>query len=367
MKIVGIVPVYNEEDIIEESLTYLISQGIEPVVLDNGSTDGTYEICKKFFDNDQIKLERFFSKKIDWALSLRKLYDLALMQSPDWMIKSDGDEFLESGVDNLSLKDAISEEASKGYNLIQFNGFNFFMTDDDNLSANSIRERMKYYSFSDDYLYRAWRVYPGIYPFDGHLPVFPYDQKYVLSPRKMVLRHYRFTTTLQAEKKMKERLSRINGTAEYRNGWHIHYDKIKKENFSKKLDHNILTKYFEDNQWNLKVKFKIHNVLYPKKEDIFSEDGSLKIRPKSIAELHEVIKNQTSLITKQQKEFDESSKWALELDQKGKEKDSIITKQQKEFDESSKWALELEHVLEKIHQSFTWKILRKFDRIRKKF
>jgi len=367
MKIVGIVPVYNEEDIIEESLTYLINQGIEPVVLDNGSTDKTYEICKKFFDNGQIKLERFFSKKFDWALLLRKLYDLALMQSPDWMIKTDADEFQESGVDNLSLKDAISEEASKGYNLIQFNGFNFYMTDDDNLSANSIRERMKYYSFYNDYLYRAWKVYPGIYPSDGHMPVFPYDQKYVVSPRKMVIRHYRFRSALQAEKRMKERLSRINGTAEFRIGWHVHYDKIKKENFSKKIDHNILTKYFEDNQWNLRTKFKIHNTLHPKREDIFSEDGSLKIRPKSIAELHVVIKNQKDHIKNLENK-------KIELDTLKKEyatlqEDHIKNLENKkiELDTLKKEYATLQENMDSIHQSFIWKRLRQIDRIRKKF
>jgi len=48
------------------------------------------------------------------------------------------------------------------------------------------------------------------------------------------------------------------------------------------------------------------------------------------------LKEKDSIITKQQKEFDERSKWALELDQKVKEKDSIITKQQKELNERSK-------------------------------
>jgi len=265
------------------------------------------------------------------------------------------------------LKDAISEEASKGYNLIQFNGFNFFMTDDDNLSANSIRERMKYYSFSRDYLYRAWKVYPGIYPNDGHIPIFPYDQKYVVSPRKMVLRHYRFRSTLQAEKKMKERLSRIKGTAEFRTGWHVQYDKIKKENFSKKIDHNILTKYFEDNQWNLKKKFNFHNPAYLKKEDILSEDGSLKIRPKSIAELHVVIKNQEDYIKSLENK-------KIELDTLKKEhatlqEDHIKNLENKkiELDPLKKEHATLQEDMDSIHQSFTWKRLRQIDRIRKKF
>jgi len=109
----------------------------------------------------------------------------------------------------------------------------------------------------------------------------------------------------------------------------------------------------------------------------FSPD--FELNPSHLKPYMEKIKEKDSIIIKQQKEFDELSKWALELnknviekdkwaqeldkwalelDQKCKEKDSIIIKQQKEFDECSKnWARELD----KIHNSFTWKTLRKFD------
>ncbi len=54
IKIVGMIPVYSEVDIIEESLTHLLNQGIDLVVLNNGSTDVTYKICKRF--STKIKL-----------------------------------------------------------------------------------------------------------------------------------------------------------------------------------------------------------------------------------------------------------------------------------------------------------------------
>jgi len=47
MKVVGMIPVFNEKDMISEVFDHLLSEGIELVVLDNGSTDGSYEICKK--------------------------------------------------------------------------------------------------------------------------------------------------------------------------------------------------------------------------------------------------------------------------------------------------------------------------------
>jgi len=44
-------PVYNDEDIISEIIEHILSQGIELVIFDDGSTDKTFEICKKFLDS----------------------------------------------------------------------------------------------------------------------------------------------------------------------------------------------------------------------------------------------------------------------------------------------------------------------------
>jgi len=46
VKIVGILTVYNDEKYVEEIIEYYISQGIDLVVLDDGSTDRTFEICE---------------------------------------------------------------------------------------------------------------------------------------------------------------------------------------------------------------------------------------------------------------------------------------------------------------------------------
>ena len=44
MKIIGMLFTYDDEDVIEEVINHLLSQEIELVVLDNGSSDDTYEI-----------------------------------------------------------------------------------------------------------------------------------------------------------------------------------------------------------------------------------------------------------------------------------------------------------------------------------
>ena len=180
MKIIGMVPTYNDEDIIEEVISHLLSQELELVVLDNGSTDNTYKICEKYVGKGILELRQYITQTCQWDLLHGMLYDMALVHTPDWVIRSDSDEFLESGIENITLKEAIEQVDSEGYNLIQFDWFDFFMTDDDNESATSIREKLRYYSYQGDYIYRAWKFFPGIRIGDvmGHYPIFPDELKY---------------------------------------------------------------------------------------------------------------------------------------------------------------------------------------------
>jgi len=122
MKILGMIPVYNDEDIIEELIEYYIDQGLELVILDNGSTDNTFEICQKYVGKGVLQIHQYKTETYvyEWENILRILYDMALFHSPDWVIRSDSDEFLESGTSNLTLKEAIEKLDSEEFNLIQF-------------------------------------------------------------------------------------------------------------------------------------------------------------------------------------------------------------------------------------------------------
>ena len=274
-------PVFNEEDIIQEVIEHFISQKIPLVVLDNGSSDQTIEICKKFLGKGILKLEQFNSVYYQWDTILRMLYDMALVHSPDWVIRSDSDELLESGTD-LKLKDAIINADKEKCNLIQFDRFDFFMTDDDDKSAKSIKEKLRYYSYQGDFVYRAWKYFPGIRIGDagGHYPIFPSGLKYKISPKKFVLRHYPFRSKEQAEVKMKYRVRGREKTNDL--ALDGHEQKILNQDFSKKFDHNLLYKYQDDKKWEYTIKISpFANPNPPRKEDLFTEDGDLKERPKT--------------------------------------------------------------------------------------
>jgi len=290
MKIIGMLPTKNDEDIIQEVVEYLLSQNIELVILDNGSTDNTYKICEKYQNRGILKLKQYKTESYiqHWDLLLRMLYDMALVHSPDWVIRSDSDEFLESGIKNKTLKQSIEDADKDGYNLIQFDRFDFFMTNDDNEDAKSVREKMPYYSCHGDCLYRAWKVSPGIRigTAGGHWPIFPEDLKYKILPRKFVMRHYTFRSKEQAYKKMEDRK---RGTTFEQNkaGVNTHIKNILKQDYSRKFDHKLLTKYNEDDNWNYEIIFRPYmDTIPPKRKEIFTEEGKLKIKQRNLWDYH---------------------------------------------------------------------------------
>jgi len=297
MKIIGLMPVYNDEDIVGEVIEHLISQGLELVVLDNGSTDKTYEICKKYLGKGILKLSQYKSSQFQPDLIYRMLYHMALTQSPDWVIRSDSDELLESGIKNITLKDAITQADSEGYNLIQFDRFDFFMTDDDNESAKSVKEKLTYYSYLGDFAYRAWKYFPGIRIGDvvGHYPIFPGEYRYKIFPKKFLFRHYTFRSEEQAKKKMETKLRGRGNVKKDQLPLHDRHKKILKQNFSKKINHNLLTKYNEDGKWNLEIKFNPYDIESPpKRQELFSEDGTLKVKQKSVYEYRLLLSEKQS-------------------------------------------------------------------------
>jgi len=277
LKIVGMIPVYNEVDIISEVIDNLLSQEIELVVLDNGSTDGSYEICKKYADKGLIELEEIKTSKFDWHLILRTLYDMALKKNPDWVLRCDQDELLESGIKNLNLRDAITKEDESGYNLMQFDVFEFFMTDNDNNSSKSVQEKYPYYSWQHDHAYRAWKCFSGIRVEDdhGHLPIFPPNIKYRISSKKYVLRHYRFRNFKQAKLNISNRIQRLTGTALEKENGCRHWKIIAKNGGPHTINHNLLYKYKEDFQWKCERIFQPYTFERKTRDQIFDQNGKL--------------------------------------------------------------------------------------------
>ena len=258
MKIIGMIPVYNESDIIESVIEHLLSQGIQLVILDNGSTDGSFESCSKYLGRGVSSLERFATDRLQFDLLLSKLYEMASQQRPDWVLLSAADEFLESPYPQLSLQDAIESENRKGYNMIQFNNFEFWPTEQDQESHETdVRKRLKYYTFNDDLQFRAWKTFPGITVTGtvGHYPVFPDKVKIRIPRTKYILRHYRIRSYEHGLKKVfSERLPRYP-PEEQKKGRHVHYSNFRQEKKFFVIYSGNLNRYNEDGKWITKKTF----------------------------------------------------------------------------------------------------------------
>jgi len=62
---------------------------------------------------------------------------------------------------------------------------------------------------------------------------------------------------------------------------------ILKQDFTQKVDHKLLTKYNEDGKWDCTIKYHPFVEEIPlQREEIFTEDGKLKVKQKNVWELH---------------------------------------------------------------------------------
>ena len=259
LKIVGIMPVYNEADIIEQTITHITDQGVPLIIIEGESKDGSLEIERKFLGKGVLEVRILRADPYyDRKEVLREGYAFALEHSPDWIVYADADEFLESPYPDLTLAEAIDKEARLGYNLIQFNCFEFLLTEKDHLSPiKDIKKKLTYYTWASDYYFRAWKHYPGtdLVSYGGHKPVFPKGMEERVSPTKFVVRHYKFRSLEHGIRKVfKERLPRYDP----RNvaiGWHVHYRNLRPDPSYFIVDSGKLTKYEEDGRWDLERKF----------------------------------------------------------------------------------------------------------------
>jgi len=241
--------VFNEADIIEQTLNYGIREGIQFVIIDNGSTDGSFEICQKYLGRGVLKIERIFTKNFALDRLLKKVYELALFYDPDWLVLWDADVFLETPFKELKLSEAIKKVDREGYECIQFNNFEFWPTKEDPQLTN-VRQRIKYYTWNDNFRFIAWKAEKGVRNINAHTLNLKQPKIY---PVKFIMRHYKIRSFEQGLRKVfKERLPRFFDQPPT---WHKHYDSFKKEKKYFVINSQKLTKYNEDGNWNLERKF----------------------------------------------------------------------------------------------------------------
>ena len=94
MRVCAIVSCYNESDILGETISSLIKEGVDVYVLDNNSTDSCLEIAESYLNKGVIGFERIsFSENgrevYNWAGILNRKELLAKSLGYDWYIHAE--------------------------------------------------------------------------------------------------------------------------------------------------------------------------------------------------------------------------------------------------------------------------------------
>lgn len=159
--------VYNEEDIIYHSIKRLIDQEIYVYVIDNWSTDSTYNIAKQFEDNNFfIGIEKYPSTGPEKYFCLQSLLkrkeELVRRINVNWFINIDADEIREAPWPELNLKQGIFLVDSMGFNAIDHTELAFLPVDNGFVPGSDFEQYFKYCKFviehpSDYFHIKAWK------------------------------------------------------------------------------------------------------------------------------------------------------------------------------------------------------------------
>ncbi|MBN2112541.1 MAG: glycosyltransferase family 2 protein [Acidimicrobiia bacterium] len=233
--VVAFVTTYNEEDIIGATLADLIAEGVTPYVIDNWSTDHTWEVVSAFEEAGLAGRERHPPEGppdyYDLHALLRRVESLSQTLPSDWFIKHDADEIRRSPWPGVTLRDALYRVQAAGYNCADFTVLNFPPTDDSFLPGSRPADRFRYFEFGTNRPYfrqlKAWQSLGHRIEYastGGHEARFPGRRVF---PYKFLNRHYPIRSQQHGERKVfRERQGRFLPEARAR-GWHRQYDEMR--------------------------------------------------------------------------------------------------------------------------------------------
>ncbi len=232
--VAAVMTCFNEADIVEQTVQNLRDQGVDVYIIDNWSTDDSFERAKALMGRGVIGVERFPAEgptgTYDWERLLRRVAELAHSLPANWVLHHDVDEIRESPWPNVTLRDAIYRVEREGFNAIDHTVINFVPTDNDFTGAQSLRDHFRHFEFGRRpghfIQVKGWANRGDTIDLassGGHIAEFPGRRVY---PYKFLLRHYPIRSQAHGERKvLLERHARWN-SEERRRGWHNHYDKM---------------------------------------------------------------------------------------------------------------------------------------------
>lgn len=233
-KVLAVIHFFNEADILEKTIQYLLAQQVDLYLLDNWSDDGSYEIARRYQEScpERIHLERFptsgGSDDYEWYNQLEKTELIGKNLDYDWFIHYDTDEMRISPWENTTLREAIYWIDRQGYNCIENTVVDFRVTawNMDNIFMQDTFFDFRHTKLMFDQV-KTWKKSSQINlkSSAGHFARIVHPK---IFPLKFLNRHYPLRSREQAEKKVfRDRLPRFQKERAKR-GWHAHYDDFTK-------------------------------------------------------------------------------------------------------------------------------------------
>ena len=233
-RVTAIMTAYNESDIIEPSIRKLVNAGVEVYVIDNWSTDGTYEIVKRLESGGMVcGVERWPTEgpaRYDrFEQKLRRVGALTSTLDSDWFIHHDVDEVRSAPWKGVSLKDGLKRVDIQGFNAVDHTVVAFPAVDNGYAPGADFEQHFRHFKFGrPNPQVKAWKNLGR--PVDlaetgGHLVNFEGRRVY---PYKFLLKHYPIRSESHGARKiLRDRLPRYE-PEERAKGWHTHYDDLAK-------------------------------------------------------------------------------------------------------------------------------------------
>lgn len=205
MDALAILAVRNDGPYIANCLRHLIREGLSVAVIDNDSTDDLPEILKR--PGFRPHIAHVGRVPFNGAFELRTLWeavdDLAARLRPDWVVYVDADEVLHSYSDGERVVDALEKADAEGFNVVNFDEFDFLPIDHDYVpDLDGWQPVLTYYFFQPWLLHqpRARRRDAGFLVADaGQHRVDSADAR--VAPTNLALRHYLFRSADHARSK----------------------------------------------------------------------------------------------------------------------------------------------------------------------
>lgn len=126
IRIVAIISCFNEENVLRATLENYLHQCVDVFLIDNESTDDTYDIAKEYVNQHVVGIERIpRNGQFNLDKLLRHKEFIADQLKYDWFMHADADEIRLPPRANQTIRSAVDIADKSGFNLINFIEYTF--------------------------------------------------------------------------------------------------------------------------------------------------------------------------------------------------------------------------------------------------